>query len=83
MLLQAFFAEEPAMANANGVLQSKPPARPNTANCHSGSEPDAPIYTPKTGMSKVKYAVVNNITILNLVTLATMAATREGRPESP
>ena len=64
--------------NAKGVPQNKPPTKPNAANCHRGSEPDAPKDAIQTGISEVKNAIANNIPILDLVARATRAAIKRG-----
>ena len=64
--------------NAKGVPQNKPPTKPNAANCHRGSEPDAPKDALQTGISEVKNAIANNIPILDLVARATRPAIKRG-----
>jgi hypothetical protein len=64
--------------NEKGILQTKPPTNPNAANCHSGSEPDAPKDAPQTGIKKVRNAMANNMPILDLVARATRTAIKRG-----
>ena len=63
---------------AKGMLQPKPPAKPNITNCQKGSEPDEPKIAPRVGIKKVRYVTGRKIINFVLVTEVKTIVTTKG-----
>lgn len=63
---------------AKGMLQPKPPTKPNITNCQKGSEPDEPKTPPKVGIKKVRYVIDTKVMNFVLIAELKMTATRHG-----
>jgi hypothetical protein len=65
---------------AKGVVQNNPPMKPSRANCHIGSDPDAPNDAANTGITKVRHAMNRSIIAFLKVDLVTIAISIAANP---